>query len=251
VSVEDKDNRATLTVIETFDVEILDDIIARQSLEDVFCGQDLSRAFVFNRCAAGSGAVNPSDCELFRPVDDRSWLRYNRCDCVSNVGGTSQPNRAFTQFGGASLHRRFATSKNDVTIFLKNLMDALVFLDNSKSATARQRYTYDLCHAVAGITYSRPVVFYMALPDSYSGGNWPFQGAIVAAAAAVGNIDLLQILTSSWKDLSKRDVLFLPNALCAAVASNQVEAVQWMLRYPPRASGTGRELEELLDKLLR
>jgi hypothetical protein len=158
-------------------------------------------------------------------------------------------NRAFTQYGGASLYRRFATSKDDVTKFLKELVDALVFLEGSRSATVRKRYTYDICYAVTGIIYQRPVIFHMALPNCYSGGTWPFQGAMVVAVAAVGNVDLLRILTSSAKDLFRCDCLFFPNALYAAVAIGQMEALRWMVHYLQTTGSSGAAEHELAEAL--
>jgi hypothetical protein len=127
-------------------------------------------------------------------------------------------------------NRRLTTSKDDVSKFLTELTDALVLLEGFKSAMIRKRYTHDICHALAGITYLKPVIFYTTLSDRYSGDIQPVQGAVAAGAAAVGNVDMLRMLTSAAGDLFRISLVF-PNALCAAVATSQDQVLRWMLQY--------------------
>jgi hypothetical protein len=154
--------------------------------------------------------------------------------------------RFFARYAGIIMHRRFSVSNDVATTRLKQLLELLLEREGSGLDTVREQYSADLCKAISGD--KQPEWFIRMQTGVKTCGTWSnlssaaLEGYLPAAAAAVGNISLLQKRVSSYdaNNLLGGDSRVFPKALNAAVASNQTEMVTWML-----GNVRGRDTEDV------
>ena len=157
-----------------------------------------------------------------------------RQDLVRVFGGFEDSidrDRFFVHYGSTILLNRFSSPLLGIAIFIRQLVAALLKHENSGSEALQQQYTQGVCDAFSGLI-SCP----MSITDQIEVSNIGIfetyvPKALPAAAAAVGNVDLLQTLVTYPYEMfvGFRDIF--PSPLKAAVANNQKETMEFILEY--------------------
>jgi len=136
----------------------------------------------------------------------------------------------------AQLYRADLQPNNDVTRLAKDLIERLVALESSGLASVGLQYTTNICNAVIGVADISRLRNHLEGPSTHSDEihEEDLKRSMPAAAAAVGNIRILGTLTSTVEEMLRPSQNVFPNALSAAVASDQREVVTWILQALPR-----------------
>jgi hypothetical protein len=146
--------------------------------------------------------------------------------------------RFFARYASIIVHNRCSVSKGVITTRLKQLLELLLEREGSGLDSVRQQYSADLCTAVSGIKdpecficIQTGVSMDTQSPEDFKNA---LENCLPAAAAAVGNVSLLQTLTWLYdaKTMLGGSHRNLPRAFNVAVASDQTEVVTRMLENP-------------------
>ncbi|KAF9701493.1 hypothetical protein EKO04_000519 [Ascochyta lentis] len=116
--------------------------------------------------------------------------------------------------------------------FLKDLINDTVEqewpMDTETHRVLRSQYTQYICVALASVEYKymRRLIVGSIVPDTQSR-----QDLQAVAAAAVGNVQILLNNTTKTDDMLERPREYIPSALCAAVAADQTDVVNVILKW--------------------
>jgi hypothetical protein len=168
------------------------------------------------------------------------------------TGSDSSMTRFFTAHGGIIMHSRLNTRAGTPMKFVKDIVEELVSLERSDPESVHEQYTMDVCNAFTGLIHSKHLRRILMGEKDKAFEDQDFKSYLPAAAAAVGNVNLLQNLAPEVADKFELEEWFIPNILSAAVAKNKPEVVEWMLQEM-RTAGTKvrRYIESTVGKALQ
>jgi hypothetical protein len=170
------------------------------------------------------------------------------------TGSDSSITRFFTAHGGIIMYSRLNTKTGTPMKFVRDVVEKLVFLERSDPESVQERYTMDVCNAFTGLIHSKQLRRILMGGKDEAFEDQDFKSYLPAAAAAVGNINLLQKLAPEVADKFEIEEWFTPDILSAAVANNKLEVVEWMLQEMRTARtklGVRRHNEITIGKALQ
>jgi hypothetical protein len=163
-------------------------------------------------------------------------------------------------FVSATLQRRITLGKDKHPLIksLTTLVDSLVEREWPSSDKAadelRWQYTKHVCNALRAVPYDE--LFFPMESKLWCSSPTSVQAVIVAACAAVGNVQMFLNNAHSIKDVLEAGDEAFPNALEAAVAANQTAMVEVILKWllatvkGPWETGTWNEMRSVSRGLL-
>jgi hypothetical protein len=160
--------------------------------------------------------------------------------------GGSQERRLATIYGGAILTARLSATTNDLSCCIKDVLNNLFELRAPSSDVLRRQHIRDFCHAITAHGDWANTFALFDADDSEEGrvkrevtcfqlpNDARSRRCLAAAAAAVGDLDLLRSSTNSVEDVigdgsHYHGKLIIPDPFRAAAATGKLDVVEWGL----------------------